>query len=523
MGKKQHQSDKIYISHSEWRDYWGGKKRSSGVSYSRLPLNCCCISFLPFREPYCDQNGMIYDLMNIVPYIKKYKTNPCTGGPMTAKELIKLNFCRDESSDTFICPVTKKSFSHNSKVVCVSTTGNVYLYETIEKLNFKFKNYKDLLTDVPFKRSDIIILQDPNNIEKHNYSEFHHFKNRLKVISEEENRLRNDPLYRIGMVNPEFKNTLAEHHKAKIQGKEQQRKTKDGKDEVMSSDEEELHTSTIWSDNRMAASLTSTVASCVTALRGAKLDPEFVRHSKITKKGYASLVTNFGNLNIELFCHLTPKACENFLLLCHRKYYSGTKFHRLIRYFMIQGGDPTGTGSGGESAWGKPFEDEWKLELSHDRRGLLSMANSGPNTNTSQFFITFRPCKHLDKKHTIFGAVVGGLEVLSRMENSETDQEDRPLEDILIQQTQVFVDPFSEYDEEKKKKKEAKLAKVAPPKSVEGPSEGITKQYRKGVGMYIEHLAPPAFHRTTSKASTDTAPPKKLKLSGSKLSDFSQW
>ena len=101
-----------------------------------------------------------------------------------------------------------------------------------------------------------------------------------------------------------------------------------------------------------------------------------------------TLHTNFGNIKIELYCDLTPITCKNFLALCAKGYYDGSKFHRNIKGFILQGGDPTGTGKGGESIYGKYFNDEFAKELSHDKRGIVSMANSGPNTNESQFFIT---------------------------------------------------------------------------------------------------------------------------------------
>ncbi|KAJ8540709.1 hypothetical protein ON010_g12519 [Phytophthora cinnamomi] len=113
----------------------------------------------------------------------------------------------------------------------------------------------------------------------------------------------------------------------------------------------------------------------------------------------------------------------------------------------MQGGDPTGTGRGGKSIWKKPFRDEIDSRLSHDARGVLSMANSGPGTNNSQFFITFKACPHLDKKHAVFGRVVGGMDVLDAVENVDTGAEDRPFEDIRINSVQVFVNPFQEYED----------------------------------------------------------------------------
>lgn len=110
----------------------------------------------------------------------------------------------------------------------------------------------------------------------------------------------------------------------------------------------------------------------------------------------------------------------NFITLCNQGYYNGLTFHRHIPGFMIQTGDPTGTGTGGESAFKKPFKDEFDTRLSHCSRGILSMANSGPNTNGSQFFITFMATPHLDLKHTVFGRVVGGLATLDRLEEVRT-------------------------------------------------------------------------------------------------------
>merc|ERR1712083_607795 len=181
--------------------------------------------------------------------------------------------------------------------------------------------------------------------------------------------------------------------------------------------------------------------------------------------------------------------CENFMKLCQQEYYNGTLFHRSIKHFMIQGGDPTGTGEGGQSYWKSPFLDEFKPNLSHTGRGILSMANSGPNTNKSQFFITFRSCKHLDSKHTVFGRIVGGLDTLANLERIETDNKDTPIEDIIVQRTSVFVDPFTEVDEQLAKERAEELAKtkekeqnlMAKKKQVE---TGL-KVYSKGVGKFI--------------------------------------
>ena len=126
----------------------------------------------------------------------------------------------------------------------------------------------------------------------------------------------------------------------------------------------------------------------------------------------AIIQTNKGEIRIELYGDQTPVTVANFVNLAQRGYYDGITFHRVIANFMIQGGDPTGTGRGGP---GYRFEDEFVPSLRHDRPGILSMANAGPRTNGSQFFITHNATPHLDDRHSVFGKVVDGLDVVNRI------------------------------------------------------------------------------------------------------------
>ncbi|CAE6396273.1 Peptidyl-prolyl cis-trans isomerase-like 1 OS=Cryptococcus neoformans var, neoformans serotype D (strain B-3501A) GN=CYP1 PE=3 SV=1 [Rhizoctonia solani AG-1 IB] len=142
--------------------------------------------------------------------------------------------------------------------------------------------------------------------------------------------------------------------------------------------------------------------------------------------------TSMGDVTFELYQQHAPKACQNFHELAKRGYYNGTIFHRIIADFMIQGGDPTGTGRGGTSIYGNKFEDEITTELRFTGAGILAMANSGPNTNGSQFFITLAPTPYLDGKHTIFGRVSNGMRVVQRLGAVDTDAQDRPREEIKI-------------------------------------------------------------------------------------------
>ncbi|MCE7791196.1 peptidylprolyl isomerase [Salipaludibacillus sp. CUR1] len=183
----------------------------------------------------------------------------------------------------------------------------------------------------------------------------------------------------------------------------------------------------------------------------------------------AVLRTNYGDIHVKLFPEAAPKAVENFMTLAEEGYYEGVIFHRVIEDFMIQGGDPTGTGGGGESAFGEPFEDEFDESVAHFR-GALAMANSGPNTNGSQFYIVhagpdqlseeaFEAMEqqgmdfsedlkenylelggtpHLDDGHTVFGHVIDGMDVVDDIAITETEHGDRPVEEVVIESVEVI-------------------------------------------------------------------------------------
>ncbi len=155
------------------------------------------------------------------------------------------------------------------------------------------------------------------------------------------------------------------------------------------------------------------------------------RH-KMPENPVIIMETNQGTIKLELFPDVAPLACENMTRLAEKGYYDGLIFHRVIKGFMLQGGDPTGTGRGGQSVWGKTFDDEFSDKVKFDRKGLLAMANSGPATNGSQFFITMKATAWLNNRHTIFGVVVSGYDVVEKIENTPTGSGDRPREEQKI-------------------------------------------------------------------------------------------
>ncbi|CAH2074542.1 unnamed protein product, partial [Iphiclides podalirius] len=518
MGKRQHQKDKMYLTYTEWTTLYGGKRSGTAIeedtTFKRLPYDHCCLCLQPFEDPFCDGDGNIFECEAIIAFIKKFNVNPVTGKKFDVKALLKLKFHKN-AEDQYHCPVLFKLFTKNSHIVAIRTTGNVYSYEAVEQLNIKTKNWKDLIDDTPFTRSDIITIQDPNNLNKFNISNFHHIKNNLRVETEEEIAMRNDPHARLKTVSAETKDILEE-----LEREYKAPEAKENKKEVA-----DKFNAAHYSTGMVAASFTSTAMVPETVHEAAIICEDEVKYERVKKKGYVRLVTNLGPLNLELYCDLTPKAADNFIKHCYSGYYNGTKFHRSIRNFMIQGGDPTGTGLGGESIWKKPFEDEIRPNLHHTGRGVLSMANSGPNTNGSQFFITFRSCKQLDGKHTIFGKLVGGLDTLNAIEQIEVDNRDRPIQDIVIEVAQVFVDPFIEAEEQLVAERAEELKRKAeadrPSTNLKKANKQPLKIFREGVGKYLNLQEHSTGTKSTKPQEFPAKKPKKD--SDYKFGSFESW
>ncbi|KAM9330988.1 spliceosome-associated protein CWC27 homolog [Gastrophryne carolinensis] len=179
--------------------------------------------------------------------------------------------------------------------------------------------------------------------------------------------------------------------------------------------------------------------------------------------GKVLLKTSAGEIDIELWSKEAPKACRNFVQLCLEGYYDNTIFHRVVPEFIVQGGDPTGTGTGGESIYGKPFRDEFHSRLRFIRRGLVAMANAGPHDNGSQFFFTLGRADELNNKHTIFGKITGDtIYNLLRLAEVDIGEDDRPVNPHKIRSGEVLFNPFDDIVPRvtKKSKKQEEEPKV---------------------------------------------------------------
>ncbi|VDO24397.1 unnamed protein product [Haemonchus placei] len=444
MGKKQHQKDKLTSNGTI-----SIGTRLQRAQFKRLPLTHCSLSLIPFEDPVCTRSGEIFDLTHIIPYLKKNGVNPCTGMKMSSKDLIHLKFDKDEQVSP--CTIAYSSLYHH-------------------------------ITYSSFKFSDIIVLQvmrffskvqDPHHLEKFNLEKFYHvqFDPKTKEQIEKEKKEMQDPKFFIRRMNNETKEALEQLKKDYIPRKV----------DAMSEETADEINAAHYSQGQVAAGFTSTTMAPITKQKAAVLTDEVVRYSRVKKNGYVRIVTNHGSLNLELFCPKAPRTCENFITLCSRGYYNNTKFHRIIKNFMMQGGDPTGTGHGGESMWGKPISFLLTAFFL-----FLSMANKGTNTNQSQFFITFRPCKYLDKKHSVFGRVVGGQDTLNSIEKVETEGGDTPKEPVVFMRAEVFVDPFEEAEAEVQKER-ANLRSRDAEAEADAKKEAIAKPkaFASGVGKYI--------------------------------------
>ena len=480
MGKNQHSKDRLFLTrteHASGEHRGSGKRSTERLPYKTLPFDCCAISFRPFETPLCTDDGIVFELLNIVPFLKKFRRHPVTGAPLAASDLTKLHFHKNAEGQ-YQCPVLYKPFTQFTHIVAIKTTGNVYSYDAVKQMNLKTGHLHDLLDETPFKRTDVIHIQDPTDSNRRELEKFNHVNAGLQVEAHDAGNVRHNEATARIMKQVAARAAAAEP--SEVAEKLTLRKaaapsagagTSTGGGGVAASSAPKP-VRWVQTTGAAAASFTSTSMPVQTVNEIAPLSEaestrqrySFVRSHKL--KGYAQLQTSHGALNLELRADLCPRTCENFVLLAERGYYSGTVFHRLIRNFMIQGGDPTGTGSGGESAWGGKFDDEISNKLSHDGRGarlldvlshapaltihtplrppsclysklllpphtgMLAMANSGPGTNGSQFYITFKSAAHLDGKHTIFGRVVGGLDTLTRLEGIKTSGDDKPLETV---------------------------------------------------------------------------------------------
>eukprot|EP00571_Detonula_confervacea_P003585 CAMPEP_0172313490 /NCGR_PEP_ID=MMETSP1058-20130122/20294_1 /TAXON_ID=83371 /ORGANISM="Detonula confervacea, Strain CCMP 353" /LENGTH=591 /DNA_ID=CAMNT_0013027147 /DNA_START=171 /DNA_END=1943 /DNA_ORIENTATION=+ len=470
------QKEKQYQSAREHRANQSIRSGSSSLHSSvirPLPFDCCALTLTPYTTPVCTSDGIIFDNAAITPHLMKYKVDPVTGRAMTSRDIIMLNMDRDESTGQWQCPVLNKPFTNRTRVVAIrqrppGNEANVFSYEAYHELNVKAKNNVDLVSGKKFSKEDVITLQDPNNEAHCKLRDIQNFSH-INSLREENTRQQNSA----ACSNVNHSVTASRiMEKLDREKRKRERAAEDQAKKLLKSDNDsdkssssgkkkekiniftdELLTSVNLTSGKASGSLTSTTMS-ITRENKARLatEEEIITSQceqlkRLKKKGMVRMFTNRGAMDIELHCDIVPKTTMNFLQLAEEGEYDGSKFHRSIPNFMLQGGKKPGSkgNDGGTSIWGKPFADEFDDRLTHTGSGIVSMANSGPGTNGRQFFITYKSCAHLNRKHSVFGKIVGGLEILRKMEQMPTDKEtDRPLDTVKIESMEILENPVNE-------------------------------------------------------------------------------
>ncbi|KAL6498205.1 hypothetical protein OROGR_028602 [Orobanche gracilis] len=408
----------------------------------------------------------------------------------------------------------------------------------INELNIKTKNWKELLTDEPFSKEDIIPIQNPNALDRKVLVDFDHVKKNLKIDDEELKKMESDPSYNI--------NEIALHGGGGSKAIKERAAALGAvlgggggariKDETESNNGEKPKQTYSMVDAASAAvhgrsaAAAKSDASHKTAARIAMhmAGDRTPVNAKLVKSRFTSGAAS-RSFTSTSYDPVTKNEYEYVKVEKNPK-------KKGYKNFMIQGGDPTGTGRGGESIWGKPFKDEFNSKLVHSGRGVVSMANSGPHTNGSQFFILYKSANHLNFKHTVFGMVVGGLTTLSAMEKVPVDDDhDRPLEEIKIISIDVFVNHYSESDEveeakttnEDKKAEDEDTDKIGSwysnpvTRSTDTPAVG-----GGGVGKYLKARIGQASSTTgidIDAPAGSVVKKRKLEVSSGELRDFSSW
>jgi len=416
-----------------------------------------------------------------------------------------------------------------------------------QELNVKTKNYEDLISGVKFSKSkDVIVLNDPMDEEHNRMRDINNFHHILHNRDENKSRPADSVKYSVTATR-----IMEQLNKKKAETKPEENEPANKKLKIFSDAVTGVH----MTSGRVSGSLTSTFMDVThdddakEATQEEMLLAQFQVMRKQKKKGYVTLHTSLGDIGLELHCDIAPRTCTNFLGLVEAGKYDNTKFHRLIPSFMIQGGKASSDAED-ESLWGGSFPDEFDDRLTHTGEGILAMANAGTDTNKRQFYLTFKSCNHLDRKHSVFGRVVQGLEVLKAMEQVPTDKKDRPVDEIKILSVEVLSNPAKEAEEyeririeerseAKKREDEARKASALGrssqkpfTKRSESPvSSGATPSSPAPVGKYLatttsgngsKRTAPKAKDddNTTKPAVSSRLPPPPKKT---KFNDFSGW
>jgi peptidyl-prolyl cis-trans isomerase-like protein 2 len=481
MGKKRCQKDRLYLTAKELRENFGLNKIESHKYSRNLPFFHCAISMKPFKYPVCTKDGIIFDILNIIPYIQKYGKHPITGEILDLNDLIKLNFCK-LNDDEFYCPILQTAFTSRTHIVAIRTSGNVYCYEAINQLHLKTKSMQDLKSGESFKKSDLITIQNPshkateiNQIELPinafiNYENLKCKKRGNLVFSENSNfdikqdlsKYKNRTWIETSACESSllnFRPGASTWNTDKLTVEEQgEKKTKKiTKRQHHVRVKEILEKRSICkiielSTNVSSLSFTSTVISRPTNnLIPNKNERQLKRLQRKPKiKGYVKLRTNIIDLDMELNCETAPKTCDLFLIMCQTGSCDNIIIKKCNENFMIKSSKIRGNIAANELIVSYLSNDAPDKLANHKQRGLISLSKIEFNLENPHFCILLKPAHHFNNDHIVFGKIVSGLETIDTIGNPITNLSCESLTHIRVIGVDILLDPFLEESENDK-------------------------------------------------------------------------
>jgi peptidyl-prolyl cis-trans isomerase-like protein 2 len=507
----------------------------------RLPFSHCALSLQPFTQAVCNpQTGILFESSVILPFVLQWKRDPCTGKDLLSTDLVTLHMEQNETGQ-WECPVLNKALTDHVKVVAIRQKSKpqeayVYSFQAYQTLNLKPRNFTDLMTGEAFDpKQDVIVLHDPEKPQL-SLQDFYHIRHADEFKdsnSSAANGIRHSATSsRILAKLDQDKKTKAASEASTTAAAASKRLLESTKSKESIPLAQDV-TGVALTTSAGAASFTSTdvrvhttnTARLATAEEILAAQCRMLKSLK-EKEAYVRLETNMGDLVLEIHCGIVPRTAMNFLGLCQADRYDKSSFHRLIPGFMIQGGKAP-AGKPDTSLWGEPFADEFDDRLTHSGRGIVAMANAGAHTNKQQFYITLGACPHLDRKHSVFGTVVKGMEVLDQMEKLGKDSKDRPTTKVEIIATEVLSSPVDKALALEKKRiqklvrsREAKKAAIsgtepASKKPKTEPNSGGSDA--PSIGRYLKDRGSASEKKAASNSRLPAAPKK------TSFGNFSGW
>ncbi|OMJ19562.1 Peptidyl-prolyl cis-trans isomerase-like 2 [Smittium culicis] len=453
-------TDKLYITHSEWSNKFsdggmnfGGKREGSARGSEKIiPFKFCSLSQLPFETP-----------------------------------------CYE-----FICPVSEKPFNESTKIVVNKISCQVYPYQTIDEFNIKSRNMRDLVTDEPFTKSDLIELYNPQNLELRNVQNFYYIQQGINFVPKKKSLsvvqnsdTKNSESSKGYSINPQFinenlpvKKIMDQIDPSILAGSKRKHDDKHNEEVSVSSmnsnsNKKQQYKESIYTSGASASSFTSTSLAPVTANSKILLSDLEYMMPKIKKNAFVQVVTNLGSINLELFSGQLPQTCYNFIAMTKAGYYNNLKFQTNIKNLILVSGDPMSNHHPPKLSTNNPSNKSLKIDnfkliedlkpkdvnqrillerdnasksnkFNHDKRGLVSLLiNTNPTAVNGQFFISYsQQAMQFDGTHSVFGRIVSNLEVLTKVELVDTDPDTfAPTVDVIINEVNIVYDPFSEFTE----------------------------------------------------------------------------